>query len=89
MDRSQISSAAVCHTHPNRKNISSGGTISGDEMISNKNARNVNKIVRPVSACGGGGGISATTAATVVAAAATTSFGRSLSQTNTGNDVEL
>ena len=89
IDRSQISSAAVCHTHPNRKNQSSGGTINGDDIISNKNIKDVNRLVRPISPGGGRGGISATTAATVVAAASTTSFGRSINKTNTGNDVEL
>ena len=86
MDRSQISSAAVCHTHPNRKNQSTGGALNSDDLIGNKNTKDINRLVRPVSATGGGGGISATTSATVVAAA---SFARSMSQTNSGNDVEL
>ena len=62
--------------------------ILDKEILSNKNTKNTQKLVRPVSATGGGGGISATTAAAVVAAAATTSFGRSRDQTN-ANDVEL
>ena len=77
----------MCHTHPTR-NAHSSTAINGDEILSNKNTKNTQKLVRPVSAAGGGGGISATTATAVVAAAATTSFGRSRDQTNT-NDVEL
>jgi hypothetical protein len=77
----------VCHTHPNKKAHSST-SIDGDEILSNKNTKNAQKLIRPVSVSGGGGGIAATAAASVVASAASTSFGRSTNQTNT-NDVEL
>lgn len=82
IDRGRISSAAVCHTHPN-SNIHSAGASDGDGTSSNKNIKNA-KLVRPVSAAGGGSGISATAAAAVVAAAASTSFA-----TNNTHDVEL
>ena len=87
IDRGRVSSAAVCHTHPNRK-AQSSTAINGDELLSNKNTKHTPKPVRPVPSAGGSGGISATAAAAVVAAAATTSFGTSLEQRNT-NDVEL
>ena len=87
IDRGRISSAAVCHTHPSRKD-QSVGPINGDETPSNKSARISKKMVRPASATGGGTGISATAAAAVVAAATTTSFATSCEQNNT-NDVEL
>ena len=88
IDRGQMSSSAVCHTHPSKKTRSINAFSSPDDISRKNSTKSSPQTIRPKSAAGGAGNISATTAVAVVAAKATTALVCSRDPTNK-SDVEL